>query len=89
MDKFFKDGDFIKVTEIDGHTLYGVLMDEGENNYKVAVLKSDLDILDISNNLKYLSIKKVEDKFVDSDGYKINVDKIKAVSYTHSWKSTR
>lgn len=45
MDKFFKDGDFIKVTEIDGHTLYGVLMDEGENNYKVAVLKSDLNTL--------------------------------------------
>ena len=79
LDKFFKDGDFIKVTEIDGNTLYGVLMDEGENNYKVAVLKSDLDMLDISNNLKYITIKLIEDKFIDCNGYKINVDKIKDV----------
>lgn len=79
MDKFFKDGDFIKVTEVDGNILYGVLMDEGENIYKVAVLKSDLGTLDLSNNLKYITIKVVEDKFVDNDGYKINVDKIKDV----------
>lgn len=79
MDKFFKDGDFIKVTEVDGNILYGVLMAEDDNKYKIAVLRSDSDTLDIRENLNYINVKLIENKFVDSNGYKINIDKIKDV----------
>lgn len=79
MDKNFNDGDFVKVIELEGNTLYGVLMAEEDNKYRVAVLKSDSHTLDIRENLNYINIKSIENKFVDSNGYKINIDKIKDV----------